>query len=170
MIGLFSHKAALSELETIEAIRAKVTEAKVMLAELQSMPVPQAEAEAALDAALARLSERGAEALTITTLTRPRLHPDFTPELSHSDLVALLVGLHAQAIRKIIGGKLKAFYAGRTVLAPEDRDARAAELEGELLNLELAEEAAIRRAEAAGLSVDRRADADPRAVLALIKG
>lgn len=170
MIGLTAHKTAFAALEEIEDIRARVTESKVVLAELAAMPVPQAEAEAALDAALARLSERGAEALTITSLTRPRLRPDFAPELSHSDVVALLIGLHSQAIRKIIGGKLKTFYAGRTVLAPEDRAARAAQVSKDLLALELAEEAAIRRAEAAGLPVDRRADADPRAVLARIDG
>lgn len=169
MIGLTAHKTAFAALEEIEDIRARVTESKVVLAELAAMPVPQAEAEAALDAALARLSERGAEAFTITSLTRPRLRPDFAPELSHSDVVALLIGLNAQAVRKVVGAKLKAFYAGRTVLAPEDRDTRAAKAKAELLKLELAEEAAIRRAEAAGLPVDRRADADPRAVLALIK-
>lgn len=170
MIGLTSHKAAFAALEEIEGIRARVTEAKVVLAELAAMPVPQAEAEAALDAALARLSERGAEALTITSLTRPRLHPDFAPELSHFDVVALLIGLNAQAVRKVVGAKLKAFYAGRAILAPAERDARAKKVGAELLELELAEEAAIRKAEQAGLPVDRRADADPRATLALIEG
>lgn len=169
MIGLSAQKTAIAALKEIEEIRADVSEAKVILAELAAMPVPQAEAEAALDAALARFSERAAEALTVTSLTRPRLRPDFVPQLSHADVVALLIGLHEKEIRKIVGAKLKDVYTGRTVLPPQERDARAAEVSAHLLELELAEEAAIRRAEAAGLPVDRRADADPRAVLALIE-
>lgn len=170
MNAVTATRSALAALEEIEAARGRVAEAKVLLGELAAMPVPQAEAEAALDAALARFSERAAEALTVTSLTRPRLRPDFAPELSHSDVVALLIGLHEKEIRKIVGAKLKDVYTGRVVLPPDERDARAAKIAADLLVLEIAEEAAIRRAEAAGVPVDRRADANPAAVLALIEG
>jgi hypothetical protein len=160
---------ALTALASIEELRGEIDTAKVKLAELEAMPVPLAEAEAALDAALARLSERGADALTITSLTRPRLRPEFAPDLALGDVTALLIGLHHKEIRKLITDKLKDTYTGRTVLPKAEAEALAETIRHELLGLELEEEAAIRYAEVAGWPIDRRADADPRAVLALIE-
>ncbi|WP_367715144.1 hypothetical protein AB2N04_14675 [Nitratireductor sp. GISD-1A_MAKvit] len=52
------------------------------------------------------------------------------------------------------------------LISEEEREARVAKIDSDILSAELAEEALIRAAEEAGFPVERRLDADPRAVLA----
>lgn len=61
---------------------------------------------------------------------------------------------------------LDAAYAEGPGLTAAERATRLAKADARLLELSLAEEAAVRALEAAGMAVMRRADADPRAVLA----
>jgi hypothetical protein len=55
---------------------------------------------------------------------------------------------------------------GRAVIATSDRCARIEAARAELLQAELMEESAIRELERVGVTVERRADANPQAVLA----
>jgi hypothetical protein len=155
----------------IEALRSEIVVAKAEIADLAALPVPRAEAEAALDAALARLGQQGADALTsgLSSLTRPERRPEFAPELGTSDLLALVVALNAQTVRATVGKALDVVYRGRKALPPmAARKAKTAELEAKIIAAEIEEERLIRAVEAAGIPILRRADADPRAVLARI--
>lgn len=62
--------------------------------------------------------------------------------------------------------KLDDTYAGGPGLTAAERATRLSKADAHLLELSLAEEAIIRACEAAGMVVMRRAEADPRAVLA----
>lgn len=55
---------------------------------------------------------------------------------------------------------------GRETISEQERGSRLAKIDADILAAELAEEAVIRMAEAGGFPVERRIDADPRAVLA----
>jgi hypothetical protein len=63
--------------------------------------------------------------------------------------------------------ELAKLYAGRAGLSIEERAARIAELDAEILDAERAEEAFIRLAEAAGTNIRRRPLANPLAVLGI---
>lgn len=80
-------------------------------------------------------------------------------------LWSLILATALPAVRNIIEERLEAAVAGRECLTAAERVERIEKAEGELLKLELSEEALVRSLEGAGLPVDRRADADPRAVL-----
>lgn len=156
----------------IEALRSEIVVAKAKIAELQALPVPRAEAEAALDAAIARLGQQGAEALTsgLSSLTRPERRPEFAPELDVASLVALVVGLNAQTVRATIGKALDEIYRGRSALPTmAARKTMISDVQEKILATELQEERLIRAVEAAGIQILRRADASPRAVLAKIE-
>jgi hypothetical protein len=62
--------------------------------------------------------------------------------------------------------QINEFYSDKKGLSNEERDDRLATLDRQILDAELAEETIIRNAEAIGLPVARRADANPLAVLA----
>lgn len=81
-------------------------------------------------------------------------------------LLGLMVATNRDAFRKAFVDDLDDYYEDKEWIEPEDRIKRTAELEAEVLYLELTEEAAIRDAEANGINILRRADADPRVVLA----
>jgi len=55
--------------------------------------------------------------------------------------------------------------AERLTISESERKSKLAKLDEEILAAELAEEAVIRMAEASGFPVERRIDADPRAIL-----
>ncbi|CAM3909711.1 DUF3486 domain-containing protein [Bordetella tumbae] len=76
--------------------------------------------------------------------------------------LSLLVSTNREAFRSILINAAKAGVEGRQVA---DKGAELARLEAQLYELELAEEAEFERLEAAGETVLRRADANPRAIL-----
>lgn len=78
-------------------------------------------------------------------------------------LVIALANQAAQALKE----DLRTLYENMDCIDEADRQVEIAKLDEEMLDAELAEEGIIRTAEAAGFPVRRRADADPRAVLAV---
>lgn len=73
----------------------------------------------------------------------------------------------ADLVADALKAKLKAFYTDRgDGISESDRQARLQEIDKQLLDLELLEEASIREAERAGFELMRRPDANPLAVLA----
>lgn len=78
---------------------------------------------------------------------------------------SMIVALAAQ-IKQSMQEGLRELYEGLDWVDEADRQAEIAKLDQEILDAELAEESIIRTAEAAGFPVRRRAEADPRAVLA----
>lgn len=81
------------------------------------------------------------------------------------DGFALLVWLNRDELKKRALEALRAAHDPKNALSDEDRAARLAELDAELLAQERIEEAAVEACEAAGIRVYRRPNADPRAVL-----
>lgn len=156
----------------IDKLRQAIILAKGEIADLDAMPIPRDQAEAALDAGIARLGQIGADALTsgIATLTRPAGHPDFAPRMTTELLFGLIVSVQPQAIRQTVGKELDRVYAGKKALPTMAARAKARDaLEAKALEAELEEERLIRQIEAAGVPILRRRDADPRAVLARLE-
>ncbi len=132
--------------------------------ELASRPVPKDEALRALDRDIDELVDTAKDLANIRSLTRSE-QPAWTIP-ANGILIGLLIGANRAAFRDQLAAMLEPAYAGGAKpIAAEERAATLRRIDDELLDLEKAEEAAIRGAEAAGLSVSRRADADPRAVL-----
>ena len=153
--------------------------------DVSARPVPFEEAAAALRRDLEAMGAEALEGIALGGLMRPERAPRFRPEKPAPRLVnmgdgppvvlppggpdplALLAAAVPDALAAAIEARLAAAYEN----APEpitaaDKAAELARIDGELADLERAEEAAIRAAEAAGMSVLRRGDADPAAVLA----
>ena len=159
----------------VEALRAEILLAKAELRDLGNAPIPRADAEAALDASIARFARKGVGDLTanLAQLVRPKAHPEFTPNLPVDSVLALLVAVAPDAIRAAVVSELDVVYANSKDLpnlpTRKAREARATELMAILAKNELAEEGLIRALESAGLTIARRADASPAAVLARIE-
>jgi hypothetical protein len=131
---------------------------------LASRPVPKDEALRALDRDLDELVDTAKDLANIRSLTRSE-QPAWTIP-ANGILIGLLIGANRAAFRDQLAAMLEPAYAsGAKPIASEERAATLRRIDDDLFDLEKAEEAAIRGAEAAGLSVLRRADADPRAVL-----
>lgn len=120
-------------------------------------PVPERDALAGIEAEVAALAARC-----------PALSAGNLDVLLRMQPGAVIAKLLPEALARAIATDLHANYAAATAkpLAPAMRAKELARLDADLLAAEVAEEAAIRAAEARGEQVDRRADADPRAVLA----
>ena len=133
--------------------------------ELASRPVPKDEALAALDRDIDELVAIAKRETNVRSLTRAG-NPAWTIP-ANGILIALLIGANRNAFRDQLAAMLEPTYSNDAKpISAEEREAALHRIDEDLLELELAEEAAIRSAEAVGLHVQRRADADPRAVLA----
>ena len=159
-----SRKAASSVSEGLQELRLRRLRLLDERDELASRPVPQHEALAALDRDLDELVDTAKRETNIRSLTRAE-NPAWTiPQ--NGILIALLIGTNREAFRSQLAEMIAPAYADAKPIEAAEREAALRRIDEELLDIELAEESAIRAAEAAGLSVLRRADADPRAVLA----
>lgn len=159
-------KAAGDVRKAVEAMRADRLRLLDQRDEIEAMATPREEALAALDAGLDNLADKAVEALSIASLTRPARAPSFAPSVPEGDLFGLLIAANREAVREIIVDRLDEFYAQHAAMSAADKAAAIVKIDAELLDLELAEEGAIRAAEAAGLAIERREDAAPAAVLA----
>lgn len=159
-------KAAADVRTAVESIR---TDRLRLLDErdrIDGMATPRDEALEALDAGLDQLADRAVDVISISSLTRPARAPSFAPSVPEGDLFGLLIAANREAVREIIVDRLDEFYSAHPSMSAADKAARIAEIDAEIFERELVEEAAIRAAEQAGLAIERREDADPRAVLA----
>lgn len=159
-----SRKAASSVSEGLHELRLRRLRLLDERDELASRPVPKDEALRALDRDLDELVDTAKDLANIRSLTRSE-QPAWTIP-ANGILMGLLIGANRAAFRDQLAAMLEPAYAsGAKPIASEERAATLRRIDDDLFDLEKAEEAAIRGAEAAGLSVLRRADADPRAVL-----
>ena len=173
--------AVTSALDGLDVIRAQVSEKRAEIESLRRAPVPVSEALKSFDVWAANRAEDAITRLRPEALVDPthpagelRL-PDFSARVEGElhragdradDLLwSLIVATAMPAVRSIVEERLEAAVAGRECLTAAERVERVEKAAGELLQLELSEESLIRSLEAAGLPVERRADADPRAVL-----
>lgn len=70
------------------------------------------------------------------------------------------------SIKEVLSAEIRALYKKSPGISDDDRASQLEALDDDLLDAELAEESIIRAAEAMGFHMTRRANADPRAVLA----
>lgn len=160
-----SRKAATSVSEGLQELRLRRLRLLEERDEIAARPVPKDEAFAALDRDIDDLVTIAMRETNVRSLTRAD-NPSWTiPQ--NGVLLGLLIGASRDAFRDQLAEMLAPAYAsGAKPISSDEREASLRRIDEEILDLEMAEESAIRSAEAAGLSALRRADADPRAVLA----
>lgn len=160
-----SRKAASSVSEGLQELRLRRLRLLDERDEIAARPVPMDAALAALDRDLDDLLVTAKRETNVRSLTRAD-SPSWTiPQ--NGILIALLISANRHSFRDQLAELIAPAYAnGAKPIEADEREATLRRIDDELLDLEMAEEGAIRGAEAAGLSVLRRADADPRAVLA----
>lgn len=145
----------------IEQIRAAIAVKVDEREQIAAAPVPY-------DVALQRLNawtDRLAEPLHRFGMWKFSEFEDYrAPTIG--DPAWFMLAASAELARPILIADLAAWYEKHAPLDDSDRAARLKKLDAELLDLELAEESLIRETERAGMTILRRANADPRAVLA----
>jgi hypothetical protein len=177
-----TRSAVTSALDELDVMRSQISEKKAEIDSLRRAPIPTSEALKAFDTWAANRAEDAVSRLQPEHLVDPahpagelRL-PDFSARVEgelhragdRADdlLFSLILATAMPAVRSIVEDRLEQATAGRECLTAAERVERIEKAEGELIDLELQEEATVRALEAAGLPVERRADASPQAVLA----
>lgn len=165
-------QAAADVIDAVEEIRIALIVAQDQRQQIERLPVDRSRALAALDAGIAAAAAKLDTRMLLSGLTRPaggqpHFHFDRIPE----NLVGpWLATLCPDRLRQHFVDQINDFYderLDRDDPAEAARPALISKLDAEILALELAEEAFIRQAEKSGLPILRRADADPRAALAV---
>jgi hypothetical protein len=159
--------------DTLPTLTERVRTLQAELSQARTAPLPLPEAIA-----------RAKQAVTAAASALPPfdlsgfISADLPPRINLTTLLQsmptqLLASLIPDALVAHLEAQLRAAYAAAPADAPgakpmteAQRRKRIAELQEELLQAELQEERAIRAREMEGFDVDRREDADPRAVLA----
>lgn len=158
--------------EDLDETRAKIKSLTDERAGLERVPVAKEEMIGRVDAWLDKIC--GREDGPIPSWMPPiipffmRREVKNSVELPYSDLAfrRFLLTVNRAQIRAYYVDKIERLYAIDPGIPAEERQAKLAKLDEELLELELAEEALIRGADRMGVTLLGRADADPRAVLA----
>lgn len=155
-------KTALSNInEGLAAVRSQVSNLKADRVKVGRAAVP-------LDVALKRIEE-WVDRETVAhryVLPSPEQFatPDFrSPQCKIEHALAALMG---EYVAETMKERVTAQYQSVVFLDDTAREQKLKALDRQLLDCELAEESIIRQAELSGFPVCRRADADPRAVLA----
>lgn len=156
--------AATRELTTgVDDLRAKRLVVLDEIARIEALPEPIEDVFAAIDRDLDAMTAKAAESIYMPALLRaspPRLENPGTDAM-----VGLLVAANRDAFTTILRDHVAARYEGVEVMAPAARADALATLATDLVDLERAEEALIRTAEAAGFAPLRREDANPDVLL-----
>lgn len=165
--------------DDLEELRGQIRELQGERKRIERAPLSEAEVHATIDAQL----EEAVEALNRTpTAGLLRGNPvgffhivamgepeTFSAQENWKKALGLAVLAGGDRVKKYLRARVAADAqaAGGFGLGREERKAKLAELDAQLFDLELEEERAVCDMEAAGLAISRRADADPRAVLAV---
>ena len=166
--------------QLLGGVKSTVDETRTSLADLKAqrqaiaiaMP-PQAEAEAFVDRFVDEVAaKRPFEPSWLASpnaqtfgLMQTLLESD--RQLGQAPLFFMLMG---DTIRAALKAEVAKFYQGKTPgLSAAERAAKLDQLDAEIFEREVEEEKLISEAEDAGLQVDRRPDADPVAVLGLLR-
>ena len=177
-----ARNATADALNVVEELREQIVDLKADLDRLAAAPQPVADAMASFDAWAQRVATDAIDSMRVGKLLDAHSAPEGLDlqvipvrvgdgmsrdyGAATRTLLGLVVATSMPALRKIVQGQLEDLTLGKEVLTPSARAKKIAGTEARLLEVELLEEAAIRALEAAGVSVERRADADPRVVLA----
>lgn len=162
LAGVRSVFAAFSQ--GLEDIRSQIEDLKAERDTIERMPVDEAtahrRAEMWVSSAVTNAMKSAHSPLRfVADPSRWRL-PSFDV------LAETMIAYRGDALASAMKQEISEIYQSEKGLTDAERADRLADLDHSLLSAELSEEALIREAEASGIAVSRRADADPRAVLA----
>jgi hypothetical protein len=143
----------------LDTIRDRIAELKVEAQAIESAPLSLDEAVADLELWLDHMADHRQMNVGMHLSPYGRaIWPKLDVEELFVTLRPMIRAVRLEAIQREISGRLPG-------LPQEERAARLKEIDQQLLALEMSEEAMIEEAEAAGIRIARRVDADPRAVL-----
>lgn len=141
-------------------------------AQIEAAPRPLANVLDDLDQHLDQIATSALDGLSLHQLRDRRgmsglkLSQSGHASVETANLLGLLVAVAREPLRQIIAGQLQDLDQARPGMAEADRTARLAEIDKEILTAEMAEESALRRLEAQGVSIARRSDLSPLVALA----
>lgn len=166
-------------LERADDCREQAASLKVERDRVARAPRPTSEILDLLDDHLDQLATAGVDALRLGRLTRRdqpvmlELPHHIDKTTAHVDaspatrvLLGIIIATSRPALREVLVGQINDLTRGQPGLTDHELAARLAVIDAEIMSAELAEEFAVRQLEQAGVSVLRRADASPLAVLA----
>jgi hypothetical protein len=145
----------------LDEIRDRIADLKEQRQQIETAPADRAEIERRVDALIERTLER---TFHFPALSEASLPPFGSFEINQrfkDNPFAALCAFDTDRMRKVLLAKMPT-----DGLTAEERAAHLAKLDAELLASEVAEELTIREIEATGATMPRRANADPRVLLA----
>lgn len=162
LAGVRSVFAAFSQ--GLEDMRSQIEDLKAERHAVERMPVDEAtayrRAEMWVSSAVTNAMKSAPSPSRFAT------DPDRWHFPSFDVLAETMIAYQGDALASAMKQEISEIYQSEKGLTDAERAAQLADLDHRLLSAELSEEALIREAEASGIVVSRRADADPRAVLA----
>ncbi|WP_110804008.1 hypothetical protein [Rhodobacter viridis] len=159
-------------LSSIDTFRDQIGALRADRTQIEAAPRPLADVLDDLDDHLDHLATEAIDGLSLHHLRDRRgtfglkLSQSGHAEIAVANLLGLVVATNRAAVRDLIANQLSDLEQSRPGLSDEDRLARLAELDGEILRTEMAEEAALRALERLGVQIGRRADLSPVVALA----
>jgi hypothetical protein len=152
----------------VERVRRELAELTADLHQVRSAPITAADTKRLIRDQVNKLAEHGAPSVLPTIeAALPMLWPERKGdgEVSGPDALAVLAWLHRDALVAKVEAEVDILADDRQALDDATRGFREDELLAQILDIQRTEEALIEQAEAAGVFIQRRPDADPRAVL-----
>lgn len=148
----------------VEELRAKRLAALDEKDRILGLPHPRAKIIEAIDRDLDAAIDRARDQVYLPSLLRGERGPNL--RIPNADVLAgLLISANRSAVRAELVALVEAQLSDQDAPTEAERAAALKRLADDLSDLERAEESLIRRAEASGLAVLRRADADPDVLL-----
>lgn len=168
--------AAMGLHDLLDQSREATAEAKARLAAIEAAPQDVEAALASFDDWLDRAATSAVDRLGVGYALDPAWRGPELPILhtggarDATPATEILLGLVAligrDTLHQVVKGQIEDRLGGETGMTAETRTKKSKAAHGDILHAELIEEKIVREMEAAGVAVSRRADADPRALLA----
>jgi len=148
----------------LESIRSQIDDLKSERDDIESQPVDEASAQARAELWVSRVVANARE--KAPGPDRFSWSPSNWRQPDSTEIADAVTAYQADALAIAVKQEVSDLYKTMQGLTDRQRELALADVDRKILELELAEEALIRGAEASNIPVNRRADADPRAVLA----
>ncbi|MGO7972985.1 hypothetical protein ACC705_18520 [Rhizobium ruizarguesonis] len=152
--------------ESLEEIRKQIDDLKSAREDISRLPVAEEYAVSrAVQSVTMSIATAQQEVRSPSDFTLPpgSWQNQYTPR---QDFGALVLAYLGDQIVEAVTAQVRHAYEDRQGVSAEDREKLFTANDHEILAAELMEESIIRQAEEQGFAIERRIDADPRAVLA----
>lgn len=150
--------------ENVESLRENILTLRASQRDIEQLPVEEQEALNRVERWIAHHTANVSSRSVLTTSMFGSCPKNWRfPEGQLADAVAIYLAPQVEAAMK---ANVRRFYQTTSGVSEGERSDRLDEIDRQILDLELAEESIIREAEKYGMTLQRREDADPRAVLA----